>query len=167
MKYDGFQLKHVESLYNSLYINTVKKLLETLGPSHMAAQIASFYRVDLLRRTPLEILQMSWCNTLQLLTMVKAQHNCLVSENCWPLPDLKAGKCRSDWPCQKRHNTSHPKQNFWPFRLKFWYVVLHMESYKKIFFGSPMGAILDSSLDLNLVSRGPKSLKMVPEAYLG
>ena len=38
---------------------------------------------------------------------------------------------------------------------------------QKLFFGSPMGAILDSSLDLNLVSRGSKSLKMVPGAYLG
>ena len=47
MKYDGFQLKHVESLYNSLYINTVKKFLETFGPSHMA-QITSYYvRIEL------------------------------------------------------------------------------------------------------------------------
>ena len=38
---------------------------------------------------------------------------------------------------------------------------------QKIFFGSPMGATLDSSLDINLVSRGSKSLKMVPGAYLG
>ena len=47
-----------------------------------------YYRVDLLCRTPLEISQMSWCNTLQLLTMVKAQHNCLVNVNCWPLVRL-------------------------------------------------------------------------------
>ena len=117
------------------------------------------YRVDLLRQTPLEISQMSWCNTLQLLTMVKAQHNSLVRVNCWPLSYLKAEKIRSDCPCQKRHNTSHPKQNFWPFRLKFWYVVLYMEPYKNYFLAVPWERYWTPALTLTWLREGQKVWK--------
>ena len=132
----------------------------TFGKKHFKNLVdMSRYRVDLLRQTPLEILQMSWCNTLQLLTMVKAQHNCLVSVNCWPLSYLKAGKSRSDCPCQKRHNTSHPKQNFWPFRLKFWYVVLHMEPYKNYFLAVPWEQYWTPALTLTWFREGQKVWK--------
>jgi len=108
---------------------------------------------------PLEISKMSWCNTLQLLTIVKAQYNCLVSENCWHSPDLKAVKWRSYWPFQKRHNTSHPKQNFWPFRLKFWYEVLHMETYKNIFFAVQWEQYWTPALTLTWSREGQKVRK--------
>ena len=36
IKSDGYQIKQLESLFNSCYINEVKKILATFGPCHNA-----------------------------------------------------------------------------------------------------------------------------------